>query len=438
MNSETQIIDDQIIDAVGVGIGPFNLSAAALLQPLRDLRTRFFEYEKEFSWHPGLLFPEATIQLSYLKDLVTLADPTSPYSFLNFLFTHKRLYRFINADFRRVTRVEFNQYLRWVCSLLPNLEFNRVVQAVSHDDDSLIVHMGNEVVRTKNLILGTGLSTVVPSCVQPYVGPKVFHACNYMNHQVTKDQRVAVVGGGQTGAEIVYHMLMTETSRPARLSWISRRANFLPLDESPFTNELFTPHYSDYFFGLQPEEKLLLLSEQKLASDGIAGDLLEKICRLLYEMEFLNVNGRKCVLYPNHELLGMYPNVDGWSLTVRDKLKELNESVDIDVLILCTGAQYKRPRFLDPMVGELNWGPKGYAIREDYSIEWDGPKSLNIYVQNAAKHTRGVADPNLSLMAWRSATIINSLAKRCVYDIKMSSSVFETLALTLEAEEVLV
>jgi lysine N6-hydroxylase len=430
MNSEV----DQVLDAVGVGIGPFNLSAAALLQPLTDLKTRFFEYEQTFSWHPGLLFPEATIQLSYLKDLVTLADPTSPYSFLNFLFTHKRLYRFINADFSRVTRVEFNQYLQWVSSLLPNLEFNRPVQAVSFEDDSLVVHMGDEVIKTNSIILGTGLSKVVPECARPYVGPTVFHAGNYLEHPVRKGQRVAVIGGGQTGAEIVHHMLISQGAVPERLSWISRRANFLPLDESPFTNELFTPHYSDYFFGLQPEEKLLLLSEQKLASDGVASELLEKICRLLYELEFLNEGGRMCGLYPNHELIGMYPNTDGWALTINDKLKDLNETLNVDVVILCTGSQYKRPKCLDPLNDRLNWGAKGWSIRKDYSIDWDGPEGVNLYVQNAAKHSRGVADPNLSLMAWRSATIINSIAKRCAYDIKMSSSVFDMLALTVGEE----
>ncbi|HEY0364904.1 MAG TPA: SidA/IucD/PvdA family monooxygenase, partial [Pyrinomonadaceae bacterium] len=106
---------DKIIDVAGVGIGPFNLSVAALLDPLRQLDARFFEREQEFQWHPGLMFPEANIQVSFLKDLVTPACPTSYYSFLNFLFVTKRLYRFINANYSRVTRVEFNQYLRWVC-----------------------------------------------------------------------------------------------------------------------------------------------------------------------------------------------------------------------------------------------------------------------------------------------------------------------------------
>jgi lysine N6-hydroxylase len=428
MNSEK----DEIFDAIGVGIGPFNLSAATLLQPVKDIKSKFFDRAKSFVWHPGLLFTEATIQLSYLKDLVTLADPTSPYSFLSFLFAQRRLYRFINADFSRVTRMEFNQYLQWVCSLLPNLEFNRSVLAVSDDDNSLMVHFDDGVVRTKNIILGTGLTNIVPECASPYLGSRVFHACHYMNHDVTRGQRVAVVGGGQTGAEIVHHLLSSEKALPARLSWISRRPNFLPLDESPFTNELFTPHYSDYFFGLQPKEKKILLNEQKLASDGISPDLLERICRLFYEMEFLNGAGRVYALYPNHEMVAMNSNRDGYSLTIKDKLKDRNETMDVDIVILCTGAQYRRPKFLDPMTGKLNWGPDGYSIREDYSIEWDGPRNLNIYMQNGARHTRGVADPNLSLMAWRSATIINSMAKREVYDIKMSSCVFDMLSVNLE------
>ena len=81
--------------AVGVGVGPFNLSLAALLAPT-DFNARFFERNADFQWHPGLLLPEATLQVSYLKDLVTLVDPTSQYSFVAFLGAHKRLYRFIN------------------------------------------------------------------------------------------------------------------------------------------------------------------------------------------------------------------------------------------------------------------------------------------------------------------------------------------------------
>ena len=98
---------DVVLDAVGVGAGPFNLSLAALIAPT-GFNARFFERSANFEWHPGLLFPEATIQVSFLKDLVTLVDPTSQYSFLAFLRAHQRLYRFINRTEIRVSRKEFN------------------------------------------------------------------------------------------------------------------------------------------------------------------------------------------------------------------------------------------------------------------------------------------------------------------------------------------
>jgi lysine/ornithine N-monooxygenase len=51
---------DLRLDAVGVGVGPFNLSLAALLAPT-GYNARFFDKRQDFEWHPGLLFPGATI-----------------------------------------------------------------------------------------------------------------------------------------------------------------------------------------------------------------------------------------------------------------------------------------------------------------------------------------------------------------------------------------
>jgi L-ornithine N5-oxygenase len=54
------------------------------------------------------------LQISFLKDLVTLRNPTSPYSFVNYLKAHGRLVDFINLGTFYPCRMEFNDYLRWV------------------------------------------------------------------------------------------------------------------------------------------------------------------------------------------------------------------------------------------------------------------------------------------------------------------------------------
>jgi lysine N6-hydroxylase len=73
----------------------------------------------------------------------------------------------------------------------------------------------------------------------------------------------------------------------------------------------------------------------------------------------------------------------------------------------------------------MSWDRDGFPVRPDFSIEWDGPPNLRIYAQDAARHMRGIADPNLSLMAWRSAIIANSLLDRQVYDVTRESTVFD-------------
>lgn len=91
-------------DVVGAGLGPFNLSLAALVEPLPEVRARFFEVPPSCQWHRGIMVPGANLQVSFLKDLVTLVDPTSAFSFLSYLASEGRLYRFLIAYSRSERR----------------------------------------------------------------------------------------------------------------------------------------------------------------------------------------------------------------------------------------------------------------------------------------------------------------------------------------------
>jgi lysine N6-hydroxylase len=420
--SESTVESDSVIDVVGIGIGPSNLSAAALLAPLGGVSSAFVERRNEFQWYPGLLFPEATIQVCYIKDLVTLADPTSPYSFLSFLHKNQRLYRFLHSAFPRVTRLEFNQYFRWVADSLPNVTFGCCVEAVRFEEGVFWVDTIKRSYRSRNLLLGTGLRPRIPSAVRPFLGPTVFLGYEYLERNPeAKGLRVAVVGGGQTGAEVVSHLLSC-TALPESVIWISRRSNFFPLDESPFSNELFTPGYSEYFYRLESSERQRLLSEQKLASDGISATLLESIYRRLYELEFLQGHKDACELHAGCELTRLESTGSRWHLTLTRNQTLGFEELEADLVIICAGLEYQTPEFLGPLMERISWTEAGFSVREDFSIDWDGPMQNRIYVQNAARRERGVADPNLSLMAWRSAMIVNSILGKARYRTEEPSS----------------
>ncbi|MBW8703235.1 L-lysine N6-monooxygenase [Streptomyces sp. MBT84] len=85
---------DRTYDFVGIGLGPFNLGLACLTEPIAGLDGVFLESKPTFEWHSGMFLDGAHLQTPFMSDLVTLADPTSPYSFLNYLKEQGRLYAF--------------------------------------------------------------------------------------------------------------------------------------------------------------------------------------------------------------------------------------------------------------------------------------------------------------------------------------------------------
>jgi lysine N6-hydroxylase len=161
------------------------------------------------------------------------------------------------------------------------------------------------------------------------------------------------------------------------LVWISHRPNVLPLDESPFTNELFNPVYSDYFFSLTEEQRDTLLAEQKLASDGISQGLLQRIYDRLYDLELLEAAGRRVRLLPAHEVVEMQHTPSGCDLALRDRWGA-TETVRADVIVLGTGSSYALPEAMQPLASRMSWDRDGFPVRADFSVEWDGPPELRI------------------------------------------------------------
>ncbi|MCB1034185.1 MAG: SidA/IucD/PvdA family monooxygenase, partial [Acidobacteria bacterium] len=215
-------------------------------------------------------------------------------------------------------------------------------------------------------------------------------------------------------------------------TWISRRQNYFPLDASPFVSELFAPSHSDHFYVLPESDQERLIQEQKLASDGIDAHMLAEIYQRLYVLEFLTDSGRRWTLKPGFEVESMAKAADHFTLSARCQLTGDLEVFDADIVVLSTGFHYVIPPCLAPIRHRLKTVGGQFVVRRDFSVEWDGPEGVNIYVQNASRHCRGVADPNLSLMAWRNANIINSLVEEAVYDVEDPHTVIDWPGLKLE------
>ncbi|GLX17375.1 lysine N(6)-hydroxylase/L-ornithine N(5)-oxygenase family protein [Streptomyces lavendulae] len=405
-----------VLDYAAVGIGPANMSLAALAHPVEGLRGAHLERRESFSWHPGLLLPEATLQVSLLKDLVTLVDPSSPFSFLAFLASEGRLYRFLAADFPAVLRAEFNQYLQWVAARLPSLTFGAEVHGVDFHDGAFHLRTGETEVTARHLVLGTGLTPSVPEPFRPFLGPTVFHSGEFLLRapEVT-GRRVVVVGGGQSGAEIVRHL--AAGAAPESITWVSRRSSFLPMDDSPFANDLYTPDYVRRFHALPAGHKARLLDRQKYTSDGIDLQVLQDIYRLSYRDEFIENNPGRLRFMADCAVTAIDGGPDEWKLTVESSGPDASDLLAADIVILSTGYAYALPDFMAPLDARLHREDGMLVVGDDFSVAWDGPAENRIYLQNGARHSWGVADPNLSLLAWRSAVILNSMLGETRYQV---------------------
>ncbi|HDV5710893.1 TPA: SidA/IucD/PvdA family monooxygenase [Legionella pneumophila] len=419
------LCNTEVVDVIGVGIGPSNLSLAALLSPIKNISSCFYDRNDSFSWHPGMLLPNSEIQVNYLNDLVTLVDPTNPFSFIAYLAKHKRLYRFINAQFKYVLRSEFSQYLNWVSRSISNLFFNEEVIDVYFDRSHFSMQTSKRIIKGKHLVLGNGLTARIPSCAHPYLGKTVFHNSEYLYKSHNwYGKSIAVIGGGQSGAEIVHSILSCTDGLPEKLIWISRRNQLLPMDTSPFVNEFFTPNYANHFYQFSSEIKSCLLQEQLLASDGISEDLLRTIYQQLYRIEFLENKGQFFQFLSKSQIINIESalGTHQYLLLVENLDSENKQIIPADIIILCTGYEWTFPPYLSPLSDQIPLYNNKFYINHDFSVSWNGPNQNRIYVQNGARHSHGIADPNLNIMAWRSATIINSIIQKPIYDLNSESS----------------
>ncbi len=199
----------RVLDLVGIGIGPFNLGLACLTDPIDDLDAVFLDQADGFAWHHGMMLDDATIQVPFLADLVTMADPTSPFSFLAWLKETGRLYPFfIREDFHPL-RVEYDAYCRWAAERLDTLRWGRRVVAVEHDEDTDLFTVlaetpsGSERYVARHVVLGIGTEPTVPEALRDLDGP-VVHSAGYLpaRDALRSADSIAVVGSGQSAAEV--------------------------------------------------------------------------------------------------------------------------------------------------------------------------------------------------------------------------------------------
>lgn len=418
---------NKLYDLVGIGVGPFNLSLAALLEKAPLMKTIFLERKPNFEWHSELMFQDSVMQTTYMKDLVTPVDPTSSYSFLNYLNKNDLFYAFLNTQRSVISRREFEQYCAWVSERLQDrLKFNTEVQNVEYKQDLFTIATEQGEYHAKNICIATGMVQRVPEVAKAHIGAQVFHAKSaYMKDLNLKGKSVLIVGGGQTGIEVFSNLLEDRWGRAASVQLVSRRQNLEPLDESAFTNEYFTPQYVDGFWNLSADKKSQIVASQKLASDGNTPSYLAKLFNDLYRIKHVEKDARVISLKMGRKLVQMKAANNQFISAIENCFTGKLEEINADVVILCTGFETQIPKALEGLKSKIHFDSQGrFEFNKNYSIQWDSQQKNKIYALNFSRHNHGIVDPQTSLMAWRSACVINDLTESQLYRTNLETANF--------------
>lgn len=424
---------DTVHDVLGIGFGPSNLALAIAIEehnaraaPEGRIRARFLERQPSVGWHRGMLIDDATMQVSFLKDLVTMRNPASDFSFLCFLQERGRLVDFLNAKTLFPLRIEFHEYFEWAAERVAGMVSYASevvdVEPVTADDGEIRWFdvtsrdpgdPGRTVVRrARNISVAVGLEPHLPSGTT--VSDRVWHNSELLPrvHALTESGghvgRILVLGAGQSAAEAASYL---HRSFPdAEVCAVFAKYGYTPADDSPFANRIFDPEAVDVYFRSAPEVKQSLSDYHRSTNYSVVDmELIEALYSTMYREK---VQGRERLRVRNvSRIRDVRERHDGLEVAVEYLPTGERETLTADLLVHATGY---RPREIGALLNEaaklcLRDDNDAVRVGRDHRVEVAPGATAGIYLQGATEHTHGITSSLLSTTAVRSGEILDSL-----------------------------
>lgn len=410
-----------IYDLIGIGFGPSNIALAIALEEKRQTGAHvdclFIEKQPGFAWHANMLLDNAHMQVSFLKDLVTLRNPSSYFTFINYLHQKKRLQDFINLKTFFPSRHEFNDYLSWAASHFDN--------HCAYDEEVIEIlpeKIGDEVaflrVRsrngaqsvqerlTRNLVIGIGGKPRIPDVFLALNGDdRVFHSNSYLREvsRLKEGKKIAIVGGGQSAAEIF--MDLHGRFNTSKVDLIMRARSIKPSDDSPFVNEIFNPDFTDYIFNSSEPERNKIL-EEFWHTNYAAPDLvlIEQIFNVFYRQKVSGLERHRFLR--RHEVKTAISTPDGIRFALRDLNGDEEYTETYDAAVLATG--YQRTHY-QALLAPLMPYFEDFSVDRYYRLCNSMQFKPAIFLQGGCESSHGLSDTLLSITAIRTSEIAHAM-----------------------------
>ena len=423
--------ENSVRDIVGIGIGPGNLGlAVAIEEQAPELDALFVEARPEFNWHPGMLLDGSNMQISFLKDLVTVRNPQSRFSFINYLHHSDRLVDFINRQTFTPERVEFADYLRWIAdNIAADTQYSTTVTSIetlpepAADGARFVVHVcrkfgsgesegqrtqQSESIRCRNVVVARGLEAKMPAWAEnsSLDTSRIFHNIDLLPR--TKKllnsgwdiRRALVIGAGQSAAEAIRYF--HDCPHIDTVTGSLNSYGFIPADDSPFANRVFDPEAVDDFFHATDAIRNELLIRHRYTNYAcVESELLDELHDRQYRE---SVTGRKRLdIRRTTEVIDAHHCSDGSvDVDIRHRVTGDVVTENFDVVVCATG-------FRSRGLAGIHTDSDEFTVTRDYGAVLNGQRVPGLFVQGATEATHGLGSTLLSNIATRSGELVAAI-----------------------------
>ncbi|GAA1552436.1 lysine N(6)-hydroxylase/L-ornithine N(5)-oxygenase family protein [Kribbella sancticallisti] len=412
------------VELLAIGAGPANLALAVALEELGcdglAENSLVIERSHAIEWQRGLLLPWAKSQVAFAKDLVTLRNPRSEFTFLNYLRSVGRLDDFINMGSFTPYRMEISGYLSWVSESLRKVRIQlgcecASIEPVRNSAGTLTGWLtrlaDGGTISSRYLVIGAGRDPYVPPVLADLPADRLIHSTRYRSRIADLDKgqphRVAVVGAAQSAAEMFRAVQLDLPN--SDVSWVIRSIGLRAYDTNKFTNELYYPSFIDKFFEARPEGRDQILREMHLTNySGVESDLLQDLYTGLYLDRLGGVERRRLV--PMTDITGARMDGDEVVLELIDRKTGAVSELRRDLVFLGTGFIREMPAVVRNLGAAI--GLDRIEVNRQYRLRLDEPSDAACYLQGVNEATHGIADSLLSVLGNRAAEVTRDVLAR--------------------------
>jgi L-ornithine N5-oxygenase len=421
----------KMLDVAGIGFGPSGIALAAAIEDFSakarsgiSLRAKFYERRPTSAWHPDFMLDGSDINNHFLRDLATPRDPRSQYTFANYLKTKGRLYDFGLLG-RPPSRQEWSDYIEWVARQLgkyvcynESIENVRPVMSNGAQTGFMIESSRSRLLAT-NIVLSVGAEPFIPEPFRALVGSRIFHTSRFLARvEALRNEtaRFVVIGAGQSAGEAIFDLRKRFPN--AQITGIQRSSGFKLYDLGHFSNLVYSPDETDYFYSLPQHNKAAAFAETVRTNySGLDYEISAALYQQMYEDRV--AGSPRITLRTRCKVDAIRAEGDNIHVHLIDAYSGKSDVIAADAVVLATGFRVRAiPDFMERvrplMLLDRNDEP---LLNRDYSVRFKPKSRAGLYLNGLCEHSHGIGEgQSFSMLALRGEAILKSILERQAAD----------------------